>query len=68
MKKPKMDPKRQKLIDALSSMPDESFGWFVGWASGAMVQYPDGLGGFMPESRKSVETLRAEANAYLNMK
>jgi hypothetical protein len=33
-------------------MPDEAFGWFVGWASGVMIQYPDGLGGFQNDSRQ----------------
>lgn len=46
-------------------MPEESFGWFVGWASGVNIQFPDGLGGFKPESRESINELRKAANSYI---
>lgn len=55
---------RLKLILILATMPEESFGWFVGWASGIMIQYPDGLGGFRDDSRKSIVALRKEAKHY----
>lgn len=58
-------PARAALLTALAAMPDEAFGWFVGWASGSAVQYPDGLGGFMPMSRAAITELRAQANAYV---
>ena len=61
----KIDPKRKPLIAVLQRMPEESWGWFVLWAQGNMVQYPDGLGGFKPESRASIERLRAEAEKYV---
>lgn len=56
---------RLKLLLILATMPEESFGWFVGWASGIMIQYPDGLGGFQDDSRKSIESLRKEAKHYM---
>lgn len=55
---------RLKLLLVLATMPDEAFGWFVGWANGIMIQYPDGLGGFQDESRKSILALRKEAKVY----
>lgn len=55
---------RTKLLKILEEMPEEAFGWFVGWASGVMINYPDGLGGFMDDSRKSIESLRKEASDY----
>lgn len=58
-------PNREALLKALSEMPDEAFGWFVAWATGAMVQYPNGLGGFQPDSRRSIEALRYAAGKYL---
>lgn len=63
-----MDKNRNALIAVLKKMPDEAFGWFVGWASGAMIQFPDGLGGFRPESRKAIEELRKAANKYIEKK
>lgn len=59
-----MENNRIKLLKVLEEMPDEAFGWFVGWASGIMMQYPDGLGGFSENSRKSIELLRKEASEY----
>lgn len=59
---------RIKLLLILALMPEESFGWFVGWAlssqSKYMGKYPDGLGGFRPESRKSIEELQKAAEEY----
>lgn len=56
---------RAALLKVLETMPEESFGWFVAWASGLMMQYPDGLGGFREESRQSIQNLRAAAKAYM---
>lgn len=52
---------RVELLEALISMPDEAFGWFVAWC---MTGFPDGLGGFKPESRQSITALRAAAIVY----
>jgi len=57
---------RLKLLLTLATMPDEAFGWFVAWANGGMMQYPDGLGGFKSESRESILALRKEAKEYLD--
>lgn len=59
---------RTKLLKILSEMPDEAFGYFVIWATGNDVRYPDTkqLGGFMPESRKSIIALKKAAIAYAN--
>jgi len=56
---------RLKLITILNMMPEEAFGWFAMWASGMMTQYPDGLGGFQDESRKSIEALQAAGKEYV---
>jgi len=59
---------RLKLLLILALMPEEAFGWFVGWAmigsSKFQMKYPDGLGGFKPESRKSIEELKKAALEY----
>lgn len=60
------DATRADLIQALIAMPDEAFGWFVVWASGQMMQFPDGLGGFAPASREAITSLRAAAKHYLD--
>lgn len=57
---------RGRLLMVLATMPDEAFGWFVGWASGMTMQYPDGLGGFQDASRVSIEALRREATALMD--
>ena len=57
--------RRTELLDALSRLPDEAFGWFVMWALGQNMQFPGGLGGFSPESREAIAKLRAAAQAYL---
>ncbi len=54
--------KRLKLLLLLASMPDEAFGWLV--VSCLTRIWPDGLGGFQPESRESIAAVRAEAQAY----
>jgi hypothetical protein len=64
MSRTTVDPKRKALIAALAAMPEESFGWFVAWASGVNMQYPDGLGGFSSQSQASILKLRAEAKNY----
>lgn len=56
---------RIKLLLILATMPDEAFGWFVAWAAGNMTQYPNGLGGFQNDSRKSITELRKEAKHYM---
>lgn len=57
------DANRGALLTALATMPDEAFGWFVVWATGVNVQYPDGLGGFSDESQASIQALRTAAHA-----
>jgi hypothetical protein len=57
---------RRDLVTVIEQMPDEAFGYFVAWASGEMTQYPDGLGGFMPDSRNSILALRAAAKTFLD--
>lgn len=61
------DTRRAALLQVLAEMPDEAFGWFVAWAAGGMMQYPDGLGGFRSESRASIEQLRAAGKARLEL-
>lgn len=66
-------PDRQPLLDVLASMPPEAFGWFVAWASVQTIehplprafQFPNGLGGFTPDSRESIMALRREAERYI---
>jgi hypothetical protein len=48
----------------LAHMPEEAFSWFVGWAGGNMVQYPDGLGGFQANSREAIQKLQQAAKEY----
>jgi hypothetical protein len=69
------DATRGQMIEALATMPEEAFGWFVLAArSSAMTQgataqiWPDGIGGFMPESRAAIEALRDAVAAYLEAK
>ncbi len=59
-------PARRELLQVLATMPEEAFGYFVAWATGGVpIQYPSGLGGFMPDSQASIKQLRADAAAYL---
>jgi len=69
------DATRGPMIEALATMPEEAFGWFVLAArSSAMTQgataqiWPDGIGGFMPESRAAIEALRDAVAVYLEAK
>lgn len=65
MSPPRKDNSRTKLLAAVKALPDEAFGWFVAWAQGKFaIQFPDGLGGFQPESRAAIERLQKEATAY----
>lgn len=66
------DATRGALIEALATMPDEAFGWFVlACPQSAMTQggaaqiWPDGTGGFTAESRKSIDAVRDAAQAYM---
>lgn len=68
------DANRGALITALATMPDEAFSWFVlacpvsAMMKGGNAQiWPDGMGGFSPESRASVEAVRAAADDYLSV-
>jgi hypothetical protein len=54
---------RDALIEALRTMPDEAFGWVV--IAIATRIFPDGLGGFMPDSRASIDAARAAAHGIL---
>lgn len=56
---------RTKLITILNMMPEEAFGWFVQWAKGGMITFPDGLGGFQEESQNSIRALKAAATEYV---
>lgn len=55
---------RLSLLLALVAMPEEAFGYFVGWARGMPVNYPDGLGGFRQASRDAILELRQAARDY----
>lgn len=59
-------PNRLPLLFTLATMPEESFQWFVAWAGGHPMVYPDGLGGFRPDSRQSIEALRVAAREYID--
>lgn len=56
---------REQLLKHLAWMPEEAFEWFVMWAGGMNIQYPDGLGGFQPGARKSIEDLHTLAKTYI---
>jgi hypothetical protein len=53
--------KRIKLLLILATSTDEVFSWFVAWA---ITGFPDGLGGFMPDSRTQILALQVEASAF----
>lgn len=66
------DANRVKLLEALATMPDEAFQWFVlatlpsAQLRGANRQiWPDGIGGFMADSKSSITAIRAAAEAYV---
>lgn len=56
---PPTDQSRTLLLALLAEMPDEAFGWVL--IALANRIWPDGLGGFMPDSRTSIEAARVEA-------
>lgn len=56
---------RGALVKALAQLPEEAWGYFVAWAAGAPVGYPDGLGGFRDDSREAIAALRSAAKAAL---
>lgn len=63
---------RTRLLAALTTMPDEAFGWFVlattpsAQLKGANAQiWPDGIGGFTQASKEAIAEIRAAAEAYL---
>jgi hypothetical protein len=52
------DTPLDRLRLALAGMPDEALGWLVPvFMSGR--PWPDGLGGFLPESREAIMAVRA---------
>lgn len=60
--------RRDALLAVLSSMPSEAFGWLVvmiAHVKGSGQIWPDGLGGFRPESRASIESAIKEAMALM---
>lgn len=52
---------RAKALAVLAAMPNEAYSWFVAWS---VTGYPDDLGGFRPESRASIDALRAAAHLW----
>ena len=54
---------RAALLGTLETMPDEAFGWLVMRIQQGI--WPDGLGGFRPESRTAIETARKQALALM---
>jgi hypothetical protein len=62
---------RTRLLNALTTMPDEAFGWFVlatsasAHLAGANTQiWPDGIGGFTQASKDAITEIRAAAEAW----
>jgi len=67
-----IDLRRRPLLIELINMPEEAFAYLVlacqqsAMLKGANTQiWPDGVGGFTRESRKSIEAVRAAADVYL---
>lgn len=59
---------RLKLLLILATMPDEAFGWLVlniAKVQGRPNVWPDGLGGFKPDSRAAIAAAREAATAIL---
>jgi hypothetical protein len=60
----KKNPSREKLLTLLDQMPMEAFSWLLltlAHIPGRGQIWPDGLGGFQDESRKSIKAVEAEA-------
>lgn len=58
--------KRLKLLLILASMPSEAFGWALSaMAMGRGQIWPDGLGGFRPESQAAIRAAIAEAKLLM---
>lgn len=49
---------------AIASMPDEALGWLV-VALGRQPVWPDGLGGFRPDSAASIRAAMAAVHALM---
>lgn len=58
---PVVHENRRGLLKVLGEMPDEAFGWIVAAFENI---FPDGTGGFQPESKQSIAALRAATTAY----
>lgn len=54
---------RLKLLLVLATMPYEAFGWFVAWTQ---TGFPDGLGGFQPDSRAAITALKKAGKDYFD--
>lgn len=54
-----MQARRLTFLLVLAMMPDEAFLWIA--VAIAERIFPDGLGGFKPESREAITAIRAEA-------
>jgi hypothetical protein len=64
---------RTRLLQALTTMPEEAFGYFVlaslpsAMLHGAHAQiWPDGIGGFTQASKDAITAVRAAAAAYVD--
>lgn len=53
---------KSALLAALAALPDEAFGFLV--AALATGVWPDGLGGFKPESKAAIVAVRKLAADY----
>ncbi len=67
------DTNRTRILAALSTMPDEAFGYLLlACAPSAMLHgahaqiWPDGIGGFTQESRASIEETRAASKELID--
>lgn len=63
---------RMRIMLALALMPDEAFSWFVmacrssAMTHGANAQiWPDGIGGFSDDSKKSINEIRSATEEYI---
>lgn len=56
--KERMLTPKERLLDSLTTMPDEAFGWIVQALARQQI-FPDGLGGFRVESRKAIVEFQA---------